>query len=901
MAIADDISVTLAGVFDWTGDEATTYTVEEFHRDYIAVHADDAQARGDDLIDITFITPSDKKTAQIVELQGIYSITDSLAKHLYGGSVSFSSGNTLFSGYQLFGPVFGGTEPMITQDDKVLPSYWGTGINANVATNVVMQLMIKSRVNGADIDGKRIRSHAKEFGDTWKEFQTILGQAVGVAALTSSNDLNNTTAIATVRTYTDTTFTESSGGEPILIDMTNDGTDEEYYIQGAKGSQTLNQSYEKAKLQVTRAPVVLEDFTNTGTNYIIDDATNVGQAQSFTSHAVAEILREARFSVKIGLGAPTGNLHAELYASAAGIIPTGAVLATSEPVLDTDILSLTTYQNVIFRFEDNVTLTASTQYTIVIRHPNGDASNYFHVQGAVAGNTAGQNAAAESPAATWTAAPGVDLYFSVRASEIMYGRAGEMHRGITHEILYDNELSGPFAEAEILYWGTEITYDALVSGPWVVGDYVQVQPIGGGTVKNGGKILADTGTILTVALEIITGNLLDNDELRSASGTATTASINGLPASGGANGQDRAGGEGVLLTLDDNVADGELYIQLIHGSAPVDNLEIVGRTSAATCLVATTVNSYTPTDVWLGQSTGTNLITAYGVGWLTTDVSNLDSFKDLTDTVNNPPNNVTNSVTGCVVGEDRIHVLPRTGTVQNKALWTTDVTLSGINETIVSIATVAIPKDTPNTGFGTDTSRLRVQRDNGVWWLIPYLSYDATTPGNFTIYLADTGVIAMSVDEPSGQFRRATGSFLDDGFEEGHTFTTTNFTTGGNNATGWIVDRVTALAITVLVKTGMVTEGAGVDENAICTGMNFDVTAAAAHGGVATSGNSAYPGYIDELAKNTEVSYTAEFIGSRNTLTRGRDGGGTPTKTDEFQTVFGSSSSSVALIRQTDA
>jgi hypothetical protein len=870
MAIEDDISVDINGLFDWTGDEATTYTVEDFHLNYIAPFAAQAQATGDDLIDITFTTPSDKKTSQIVELQTGYTITDALARHLYGGSIQQDGLNTLFSGYQLFGPVNTGTEPMITQDDKVLPAYWGTGINAVAATNVVMQILIKSRVDGADIDGKRVRSHAKEFGDTWKEFQTILGQAVGVAALTSANDLNNETAIATVRTYTDTTFTESSGGAPILIDITNDGTDEEYYIQGAVGSQTLNQAYEKAKLQVTRAPVVLEDFTNTGTAYTVDDATNLGVAQSFTTHAVVEIIREATFSLR-KVGTPTGDMTAELYASTAGVIPTGAALATSEPLDAGLVLDTVTYNDIIY---------------------------YLEAQGAATGNTAGENSAQDT--GSWAAAAAADLYFSVKGSEVMYGRAGEMHRGITHEIVYDNETGGPFPEASIVYWGAEITYDGLVSGPWVVGDYVAFRATGE-AFKNGGKILADTGTILTVALESQAGNLLNDDEMVTASGAATTSDVNGTPATGGATGQDLAGGEGVLLTLDDNGVDGDFYIQLIHGLPPVDNQEIAERGGTGAALVNVTVNSYTPSDVWLGQSTGTTILGAYGVGWTTTDVSNLDAFEDLGGTVNNPPNNVTNSVTGCVVGEDRVHALPRTGTAQNKALWTTDTTLSANNETIVSIATVAIPKDTPNTGFGDgSSSRLRVQRDGfTTHWLVPYLSYDTTTPGNFTIYLADTGVggIAMSVDEPSGEFRRAAGSFITDGFERGHRFTSSNFTNGGNNG-DWTVENVTATAITVVTKTGMVTEGAGSDERLLCIGFDFTEST---HGGNATSGNEVYPGYIDELAKTTTVSYTAEFVAPRDTLTRARDGGGTPTKTDEFQTVFGSSDSSVALIRADDS
>lgn len=893
MAIADDISTDINGNIRWTGDEATTYSVLEFHRDYLAVLADDAQATGNDLIDITTSTPSNKATDQILTLNSPFNIDDTLARHLYGGSITQDSGDTVYSGGQWVGTVASGTEIMIIQDDKVLPAYWGTGINGNAALSIIMRLLIKTREGGADIDGKRILSLVKEFGDTWKEFRTTLGLAENVAAVDSATDLNNATAIATVRGYTTVAFTESSAGAPILIDINNDASDEEYYIQLDKGSQTLNDTYEVAKLRATRAPDILSG-TDTGTNYVVDDATTVGQAQSFTTHAVAEKLREARFRIKIGAGTPTGDLHAELYASTAGVIPTGAVLATSEPVLASRILSAATYSEVIFRFEDNVTLSASTQYCIVLRHPNGDASNYFHVEGAASGTVAGENKANENPASTWNAEASADLWFVVKGSEIMYGRAGELHRGITHEIVYDTEAGGPFTEGEIVFWGSQITYDNIASGPFVVGDYCTFEPQGGGAVKVGGKILKQTGTVLWVALDNAAGSLIADNDIIRVVGKATTADVNVTITD-----DNKAGGEGVLITLDDNGADGDLYIQLIHGSAPVDNLPIEGRTSGATCAVNVTVTGRTISAVWLGQSTGSNLIGAYGVGAQTTDVGSSDLFFDLTDTSRQPPNNVTNSVTALVSGEDRVLVGPRTGSALEKAQFTTDTTLSAAAETVVSIATVAVPGDTPSTGFGTDPTRLRVQRDNGVWWIVPYASYDGATPGNFTIHLADTGAGGIDIDvDASGTFTRSSGSFLDDGFEEGHRFTGSGFQNGGNNAT-FTVLTVTATVVTVVNNAGMVTESNADNlQRLLCSGMDF---AESTQGGNATSGNDVFVGYIDKLAGAGNESYTAVYVSDRDTFTRIRDGGGTPIKTDEFLTVFGSSNSSVAAIRQSDA
>lgn len=894
MAIADDISCDINGNFRWTGDEATTYSVLEFHRDYIAPLIDDAQASGDDLLDITTDTPSDKKTDQILDLLGTFNIDDTLARHLYGGSVSQDNGRTLYSGGQWVGTVAAGTEIMIVQDGKVLPPYWGTGINTDAANNVIMELLIKTREGGADINGKRIRSFVKEWGDTWKEFQTTMGTGVSVAALDSSTDLNNATAIGTVRGWTTVVFTESSGTDPVLRDIDGDGTDEEYYISADKGSQTLNDTYEVAKLRAVRAQTIASG-TDTGTWYTIDNGTIVGQSQSFTSNAVAEKLREARFRIRIGAGTPTGPLHAELYASTGSpVIPTGAVLATSEPVLASRILSPTTSSEVIFRFEDNVTLSASTVYTIVIRHPDGTAGNYFEVEGSGAGGgTAAGNMATENPASTWTGDTDDDLWFTVKGSEILYGRAGELHRGVTHEVLYDTEAGGPFTVGETVFWGTQITYDNLTNGPFTVGNYVRFTR--SGTLVNGGKILKDTGSVLTVALDNTTGNLLDNDDITEIEdGTATTAIINVTITD-----QNRAGGEATLLSLDDNGATGELYFQLFYGTAPVDNLQIEGRTSGATCLVATTVTAFglPATAVWLGQSTGSNLIGARGFGFDPADVGASDIFFDLGNTQRVPPNNVTNTVTGLVSGEDRVLVGPRTGSSLNKTQFTTDTALTAVAETVVSLATVAVPTDTPSTGQATDPTRLRVERDSGIITRQPYSSYDAATPGNFTLSLPDSGAGGVQIDvvATAGTFTRASGSFITDGFEPFCTFTGSGFANGGNNAQFTVLSVSSdGLTITVTDNTGMVNETGSGDERLLADGWAYNVDQAA-------SGNNVWIAYLDKLAAATSESYTAVYTSDRDTLTRVRDGGGTPIKTFEANTVFGSSNSSVAAIRQSDA
>jgi hypothetical protein len=711
MAIADDFSVATSGDVRYVGS-GPNYTVLELHR-FLATLADDAQAAGDDLVDITTITPSDRSTDQIITLNAPYNIDDTAARHLYDGSISQNTGKDLYSGLRVLGAVESGTEIMIVQDDEVLPAYWGTGINADAPNAVIMRLLIKTRSGGADIDGKRVLTMARELSDNYREFAVTMGLANSVAAIATANDLNNTTADATIEGWT--TIANTEGFQ--LIDIDGNAVGEEYYARLDKGSQSLNDTYEWTKQKSQRAHVVLSG-TDTGTNYVVNNATIVGQAQSFLSRAVAEKLVEARLRVKIGGGVPTGTVTAELYATAAGFIPTGAVLATSEPVLASLITS--SYQAVIFRFNDNVTMTASTRYALVVRHAAGTSSNFFHVEGAATGTVASENKAEENPASTWTAQAAADLWFSVKGSPVWHTQAGEKFRGITHEIVYDTEAGGPFTEDEILFWGTAVTYDGIASGPFVVGDYATFEPVGGGTIKVGGKILKQTATVLTVSLDIITGGLIADNDIIRVVGKATTANVNVTITN-----DNRAGGEGRLLALDDDGASGDFYIQLLSGAAPVDDLPIEGRSSGAAALVNVTVTVRPLSTPFVGASTGTNLIGAYGIGFDPTDVGASDKFFDLTNTQRTPPNNVTFTVTGLVSGEDRVLVGPRSGALLNKAQLILNTTLSGATETAV-VATASIPTDTPQDGTAFNT-RLRIELDTGIYRRQAYTSYASAT------------------------------------------------------------------------------------------------------------------------------------------------------------------------------
>jgi hypothetical protein len=240
MAIGDDFSVAVNGDIRHIAN-SNTYTVLQFHR-WLQDLADDAQAAGNDILDITDSTPSERSTDNIISLNTPFNIDDDAAEYLYDGSITQEGGDTVYSGLVVVGAVETGTELQIVQNNAILASYWGTGLNANAAANILLRIMVKTRSFGADIDGKRIRVQAREFGDTYSEFSATLGQGNSTAAIFTGVDLNNATASGTVAGWT-ITNTEGYQG----LDVTGDSVNEFYYSQWDRGSQSINDLYEYAK------------------------------------------------------------------------------------------------------------------------------------------------------------------------------------------------------------------------------------------------------------------------------------------------------------------------------------------------------------------------------------------------------------------------------------------------------------------------------------------------------------------------------------------------------------------------------------------------------------------------------------------------------------------------------
>lgn len=713
MAIEDDFSVANDGSGDirYVGDGSTTYTVLAF-KNFLGALLDDEQASGDDLADITTETIYDRSTDQILTLNSPFNVDDMTVEHLYDGSITQNGGDDQYSGLYVVGVVETGTEPMIIQDNKVLTPYWGTGLNPDSAENVIMKIMIKSRSNGANINNKKVRIMSREFNDKYAEFDVTLGLANATGAIFSSADLNNETAEATVEGWTSIVNTE--GWQEIDIDGTG-ATGQEFYSQWDKGSQSLNDVYERTKWIQKRATLADENNAETGDDYVVDNATITGIGTEFSARDNNQKVVEARFWLKTTASPnkATGNMYAEIHLSddATPGIPTGGAIATSE-VLDTNRLT-TSYQECIFRFTDNITLTAGEDYFVVIQHPDGTATNYISADGDA---TTGDDGTYAHNTAGWTGVSGEALRFEVKSCPIIHTMAGELFRGINVEVNYDGESGGPFIEDETIVWGTRIVYDTLTGG-FDEGMYVSFW--NGATQVNAGKVVYDNGTNeMLVALEDITGSTLADDyDIKDVDAPTTNfAKINAT-----IEDQDKAGGEGILLALDDDGATGQLYLQVLTGANPVEDVALRGLSSSATAEPTATINARTISPEFVGQSTGTNIIGTYGIGFDKDDVGASDKFFDLSDTLRTPPNNVIFTVGGLVSGEDRVLVGPRSGSTLNKGLYTLETTLNGPAEVTVKV-NPNIQTETPSEG-STSNSRIRVELDSGIYRRQAYTSW----------------------------------------------------------------------------------------------------------------------------------------------------------------------------------
>ncbi len=157
--------------------------------------------------------------------------------------------------------------------------------------------------------------------------------------------------------------------------------------------------------QVSPALVFFNKTQDSGASLI---GSGVGgiffRGQSFTPSKTG-IISLAQFKFKVTGTPGTGNpMNVKIYAStgtAPNLKPTGAALATSDNLFPST--GWTSYTTTTFTFSgvNKITLTAGTQYIIVVTWNDGDNSNYFSV-GSDDDLTGSGNASYSSDGAAWT-------------------------------------------------------------------------------------------------------------------------------------------------------------------------------------------------------------------------------------------------------------------------------------------------------------------------------------------------------------------------------------------------------------------------------------------------------------------------------------------------------------------
>lgn len=220
------------------------YSPLHLHRLFQDLNDDDDIAGNDDWSRVDY-TPSGKDTTEIINLLGDVNITDEVAQHMYGGSISQVSGGTLYSGanIQVTSPNED-TQPILIQNDGIITDYWKNAyMPDSIAGNV--RILVKTRQDGVDIDGKRLKGKLNEFGDSYFTGGTTLGTGVTALALFSSTDGNNGTAAGTVAGAPYNSIVLTEGYQQIDFNNGNGATP--FGLSIDFGSASSLQTYERTK------------------------------------------------------------------------------------------------------------------------------------------------------------------------------------------------------------------------------------------------------------------------------------------------------------------------------------------------------------------------------------------------------------------------------------------------------------------------------------------------------------------------------------------------------------------------------------------------------------------------------------------------------------------------------
>ncbi len=302
-------------------------------------------------------------------------------------------------------------------------------------------------------------------------------------------------------------------------------------------------------------------------------------------------------------------------------------------------------------------------------------------------------------------------------AETLHGVSGEFFRGVTHSGPYDTETGAPTTATNDKHvYGTLVDTGVVTGGPFVVGEVVRET----GSDNWRGRVLGVDATNTTLIVDVEVGSVTTGEAIigDTSGATATTSAT--------PTGEEiqNAAGEVLVLAFDDNGAAGSFYGQVTKGVGWLNNTRLYDATDHTdyyTMSAASTERAIsTP---FVGVSTGSALIGAYGIGLQANDTAAADTYFDLSNTAINPPNTVTFTASGFISGDYVLCTEDSGGDINFTQMATTGATITGA--AVTEIPVVAIPSDTPLTS-GTKGG-IRVQRDDGLYSLHRYTALDLTT------------------------------------------------------------------------------------------------------------------------------------------------------------------------------
>jgi len=189
-----------------------------------------------------------------------FNIDDIAAEHLYDGSViqgTVGVDQVIYDGIVNFGNA--DVQIQIHQNGAVLSDDWwnqnSAGLNPDATAGISHRFMIKVHdyvADGGDIDSRHLLGTCRRWNKTYSEFNiSATSRGNNVLALVDATDLNNSNTTGNVATWT-SIVNDTQGF--VLLDVDNDGTDEEYYSEWNEGvggetgrAGTINDIYERLK------------------------------------------------------------------------------------------------------------------------------------------------------------------------------------------------------------------------------------------------------------------------------------------------------------------------------------------------------------------------------------------------------------------------------------------------------------------------------------------------------------------------------------------------------------------------------------------------------------------------------------------------------------------------------